>query len=156
MLFSKKRDTPTFIPDTTQSKVTSVIGPGINWQGDLRGSGGVRIEGAINGEIAISGLVVVGESGKVECDELKADIVIVAGTIRRDITCQKLDILATGKVWGDVVTTSFSSEDGAFLRGQMRMEEQVEAVQAALSPGDEAAPTNAAETGSPTEANSQP
>lgn len=129
MLFPKRRETPTFIPDTTQSRVTSVIGPGINWLGDLRGSGGVRIEGTITGEIAISGLVVVGESGKVECKQLKADTVIVAGTVQGDITCQKLEIRSTGKVWGDVVTTSFSSEDGAFLRGQMRMEERIDPVE---------------------------
>ena len=129
MLFSKKKETPAFIPDPTKSQVTSVIGPGINWLGDLRGSGGVRIEGTITGAIAISGLVVVGESGKVECKQLKADIVIIAGTVKGNITCQKLEIRSNGKVWGDVVTSSFSSEDGAFFRGQMRMEEQVEPVE---------------------------
>lgn len=107
-----------------------MIGPGINWLGDLRGSGGVRIEGTITGEIAISGLVVVGESGKVECEQFKADTVIIAGTVKGNITCQKLEIRSTGKVWGDLVTSSFSSEDGAFFRGQMRMEEQVEPVEA--------------------------
>lgn len=129
MLFSKKKEMPTFIPDTIQSRVTSVIGPGINWLGDLRGSGGVRIEGTITGEIAISGLVVVGETGKVQCEQLKADTVIIAGTVQGNITCQKLEIRSTGKVWGDVVTTTFSSEDGAFLRGQMRMEENIEPVE---------------------------
>ena len=129
MLFSKKKETPAFIPDVTQSKVTSVIGGGINWLGDLRGTGGVRIEGTITGEIAISGLVVVGESGRVECRQLKADTVIVAGSVKGDIICQKLEIRATGKIWGDVVTTVFSSEDGAFLRGQMRMEENIAPVE---------------------------
>ena len=128
MLFGKKKETPAFVPDVTQSQVTSVIGPGINWLGDLRGRGGVRIEGSITGEIAISGLVVVGETGKVECQNLEADTVIIAGTVKGNITCQKLEIRASGKVWGDIVTMSFSSEDGAFYRGQMRMEERVEAV----------------------------
>jgi len=130
MLFSKKKDTPAFVPDVTESQITSVIGAGINWLGDLRGRGGVRIEGTITGEIAISGLIVVGESGKVECQNLKADTVIVAGTVKGNITCQKLEIRASGKVWGDVVTMSFSSEDGAFYRGQMRMEERIEPVEA--------------------------
>ncbi|MBP7213449.1 MAG: polymer-forming cytoskeletal protein [Anaerolineaceae bacterium] len=128
MFFGKKKETPAFVPDVTQSQVTSVIGPGINWLGDLRGRGGVRIEGSITGEIAISGLVVVGETGKVECQNLEADTVIIAGTVKGNITCQKLEIRASGKVWGDIVTMSFSSEDGAFYRGQMRMEERVEAV----------------------------
>ncbi|MEL7627093.1 MAG: polymer-forming cytoskeletal protein [Anaerolineaceae bacterium] len=129
MLFSKKKDGPAFNPDTTRSQVTSVIGPGISWLGDLRGKGGVRIEGTITGEIAISGLIVVGETGKVDCKQLKADTVIVAGIVKGNITCQKLEIRSSGKVWGDVVTSSFSSEDGAFFRGQMRMEERVEPVE---------------------------
>jgi len=29
-------------------------------------------------------------------------------------------------VWGDVVTTAFVTEEGAFLRGQIRMEETVD------------------------------
>ena len=32
----------------------------------------------------------------------------------------------TGRVWGDVTTAAFSTEEGAFLRGQVRMEEHVE------------------------------
>ena len=128
MLFGKKKESPAFVPDITQSQVTSVIGPGINWLGDLRGRGGVRIEGSITGEIAISGLVVVGETGKVECQNLEAVTFIIAGTVNGNTTCQKLEIRASGIVWGDIVTMSFTSEDGAFYRGQMRMEERVEAV----------------------------
>jgi len=106
--------------------VNSVLGPGIHWIGDLHGTGGVRIEGTMQGDIVIKGLVVIGETGKVICPELKAETVVVAGTVQGNITCQKLEIRSTGRVWGDVVTVSFSSEDGAFLRGQMRMEERIE------------------------------
>lgn len=125
-MFARRKNTPTFSPEAIPERITSVLGPGINWKGDLRGKGGVRIEGTLEGEIRMQGLVVVGESGKVTCQQLQAETVIVAGTVKGDITCQKLEIRATGRVWGNIVTTSFSSEDGAFLRGQMRMEEKVE------------------------------
>ncbi|MDP2976146.1 MAG: polymer-forming cytoskeletal protein, partial [Anaerolineales bacterium] len=39
---------------------------------------------------------------------------------------QKVEIRATGRIWGDVVTVSFATEEGAFLRGQIRMEDAVE------------------------------
>ena len=32
----------------------------------------------------------------------------------------------TGRVWGDVTAVAFSTEEGAFLRGQIKMEEQLE------------------------------
>jgi cytoskeletal protein CcmA (bactofilin family) len=125
-IFSRKKDTVIFTPERLQARVSSVLGPGIHWIGDLHGTGGVRIEGTMQGDIVIKGLVVIGESGKVICPELKAETVVVAGTVQGNITCQKLEIRSSGRVWGDVVAVSFSSEDGAFLRGQMRMEERIE------------------------------
>jgi cytoskeletal protein CcmA (bactofilin family) len=109
-------------------RITSVLGPGVIWQGTIGGSGGVRIEGTFEGQIALKGMLVVGETGKVNCENLRASTVIVAGAVRGNITTEKLEIRATGRVWGDVVTTSFVTEDGAFLRGQIRMEDQVELV----------------------------
>ncbi len=107
-------------------RVTSVLGPGIIWKGNLRGSGGVRIEGAFEGDITLRGLVVVGETGRVTCENLRANNVIVAGTVNGKITAEKLDIRSTGRVWGDVVVVALATEEGAFLRGQVRMEEKVE------------------------------
>lgn len=114
-------------PAVTQpiERVTSVLGPGINWKGNLRGSGGVRIEGAFEGEIGIRGLIVVGETGRVTCEKLQANTVIVAGAVRGNILAEKLEIRSTGRVWGDVVTVAFATEEGAFLRGQVTMEETV-------------------------------
>lgn len=111
---------------TPVERVTSVLGPGIIWKGNLRGSGGVRIEGAFEGDITLRGLVVVGETGRVVCNTLHANTVIVAGTVNGSITAEKLEIRGTGRVWGDVVVVSLSTEEGAFLRGQVRMEESIE------------------------------
>jgi cytoskeletal protein CcmA (bactofilin family) len=46
--------------------------------------------------------------------------------VKGDITAERLEIRSTGKVWGNVVTVSFSTEEGAFLRGQITMEEKVD------------------------------
>ncbi len=107
-------------------RITSVLGPGVIWHGSINGSGGVRIEGAFEGEIALRGMLVVGETGRVTCENVRANTVIVAGAVRGNITTQKLEIRSSGRVWGDVVTTAFVTDEGAFLRGQIRMEETVE------------------------------
>ncbi len=117
-------------------RVTSVLGQGINWQGNLRGSGGIRIEGTFEGEVSIRGLVVVGETGRVTCDNLQANTVIVAGAVKGNITAEKLEIRSTGRVWGDVTVVAFATEEGAFLRGQIRMEESLELEVGEKSPGD--------------------
>ena len=126
-MFRRTNDTQplTDLPATTD-RVTSVIGPGVVWKGQLSGKGGVRIEGALDGDINLKGTLVVGETGRVTCQQLRANVVIVAGAVRGDIVAEKLEIRSTGRVWGDVVTAAFSTEEGAFLRGQVTMEEQVE------------------------------
>lgn len=122
----KKSTTPVQTPTTPVERVTSVLGPGINWSGNLGGKGGIRIEGTFEGEVAIHGLVVIGETGRLTCKNLRANSVIVAGAVRGNITAEKLEIRSTGRVWGDVVTTAFATEEGAFLRGQVRMEDKIE------------------------------
>jgi cytoskeletal protein CcmA (bactofilin family) len=124
----RKREDPLMPPTQPlpTERVTSVLGSGIVWKGSLSGIGGVRIEGAFEGDIAMRGLLVVGETGRVTCEHLRANVVIVAGAVQGNITAEKVEIRKTGRVWGDVVTAAFATEEGAFLRGQVRMEEQVD------------------------------
>lgn len=117
---------PSAQPASPVERVTSVLGSGVTWKGDITGAGGVRIEGAFEGAILLRGLLVVGETGKLTCNQLRANVVIVAGAVRGDITAEKVEIRSTGRVWGDVVTAAFATEEGAFLRGQIRMEEKVD------------------------------
>jgi len=127
-MFRKKEEsslTPIPEPIVTE-RITSVLGTGITWKGSLYGTGGIRIEGAFEGDIALRGMIVIGETGRVTCDHLRANIVIIAGALKGDITAEKVEIRSTGRVWGDVVTAAFATEEGAFLRGQIRMEEKVD------------------------------
>ena len=107
-------------------RITSVLGVGLVWQGSISGSGGVRVEGTFEGQIALKGLLVIGETGKITCDSVRAASVIVAGAVKGNIFAQKVEIRSTGRVWGDIVTTAFATEEGAFLRGQIRMEDAVD------------------------------
>jgi len=141
-----KRNSPPTTETSQQvqavERITSVLGSGVIWHGSINGTGGVRIEGAFEGEIAMRGMLVVGQTGRVTCQNVRANTVIVAGAVRGNITTQKLEIRATGRVWGDVVTTAFVTEEGAFLRGQIRMEETVELD---LEPAPETTPSEAAQ-----------
>ncbi len=138
----KRSTSPTETSQQVQAveRITSVLGPGVIWHGSINGSGGVRIEGAFEGEIALRGMLVVGETGRVTCQNVRANTVIVAGAVRGNITTQKLEIRASGRVWGDVVTTAFVTDEGAFLRGQIRMEETVDLE---LEPAPDVTPSEA-------------
>jgi hypothetical protein len=78
----------------------------------------------------------------VTCPKLRARHVIVAGAMRGDILAEKVEIRSSGRVWGDVVTVAMSTEEGAFLRGQIQMEDKVDLGfgKAPQPPAAEAAP----------------
>ncbi len=107
-------------------RITSVLGDGVNYTGRLSGQGGIRIESAFEGEISLNGLLVVGETGRITCEEIHATNMIVAGAVRGNIVADKVEIRSTGRVWGNVTTTAFSTEEGAFLRGNIQMEEKLD------------------------------
>ena len=112
-------------------KIESVIGPGISFQGNFSGAGGIRIEGTFDGSINVKGPVVVADGAKV-IGNIQAFAVTVAGSVQGNITANKVEIRSTGRIFGDLVVTAFSTEEGAFLRGQVRMEDDVPAPAPAL------------------------
>jgi cytoskeletal protein CcmA (bactofilin family) len=122
----RRNDDAQQVPIEIPDRVDSVLSAGINWQGNVSGTGGLRIEGAFDGDIMLRGLVVIGEQGRVTCEQLQAVTLIVAGSIRGNIRAERVEINRSGRVWGDVVTSSFSAEEGAFLRGKITMEDELE------------------------------
>ncbi len=124
-MFRRSTDSPRRTAPTPD-RVDTVLGPGIVWQGSLSGTGGVRIEGAFDGDIAVSGLIVIGPQGRVTAKEIRAATIVVAGSVKGDIVAGRLEITGTGRVWGDVTTSSFTTEEGAYLRGQITMEDELD------------------------------
>jgi cytoskeletal protein CcmA (bactofilin family) len=125
-MFRRKPNLPQNNAAQQLPRITSVVADGVSLRGKLSGAGGVRIEGAFDGDVELDGLLVIGPTGRVTCPQLKARHVIVAGAMRGDILAERVEIRSSGRVWGNVVTASMSTEEGAFLRGQIQMEEKIE------------------------------
>ncbi len=109
----------------TNSKIETVIGPGCRVNGILQSEGGVRIDGVFDGTIAIQGNLVIGESATIVAD-IQAYNITVSGTIKGNITANKIEIMETGKVWGDLSVNSLLLNEGAFLRGNTNMQGDLE------------------------------
>jgi cytoskeletal protein CcmA (bactofilin family) len=123
-MFQKKDSSP--LPEVlrTTGKIETVLGPGICIQGLLTGKGGVRIEGVFEGKINIEGPLVIGEAGKVVSEEIKAPSVVAGGTLQANIFADKVQVLRTGRVYGDVTTSNLSTEEGGFLKGTIHMPDE--------------------------------
>jgi cytoskeletal protein CcmA (bactofilin family) len=123
-MFSKKESQP--LPEIlrTTGKIETVLGPGISIKGVITGKGGVRIEGVFEGKIDIEGPLVIGDPGKVVSEEVRAPSVVVGGTMQANVTADKVQVLRTGRLYGDVSTSNLSTEEGGFLKGTIRMSEE--------------------------------
>lgn len=105
-------------------KIETVIGPNTNFKGTLICDGGVRIDGICEeGTIKTVGNIVVGPDAKVGAD-LIAENVSVSGAVTGKITASgRLEILSTGKVWGEVNAGSFLIDEEGYFKGQLAMKD---------------------------------
>ena len=104
-----------------EGKIENVLGPTASFQGNLKSEGNVRIDGYFDGSIETAGNVIVGEAAKVIAD-IKASNVQVWGAVKGSITASgRLEILPSGRVWGEIKVTSLLIDEGGLFRGKSVM-----------------------------------
>lgn len=107
------------------SKIETVIGPNAHFRGDIQSDGGVRIDGILEGNIDITGNLVIGEGAKLIA-EVNANNISISGAVKGNISGNRVEILETGRVWGDLTINSLLLNEGAYLRGQTTMHGDIE------------------------------
>lgn len=99
------------------SFVNSVIGEGTNFRGKLELRGLLRIDGDFSGTIETPDKVLVGKNGRVDCS-IKAGSIVVGGVVKGDIQAvDKITILSTGVVLGNIAAARLVVEEGVILHG---------------------------------------
>ena len=108
-------------------RIETIIGPNTNFEGHLKCDGSVRIDGVCEGGlIETVGNVVVSPNAVVAAD-IVARNVSVSGAVTGKIKASgRLEILSTGRVWGDVEVGSFLLDEDGYFRGQLVMQEEPE------------------------------
>lgn len=97
--------------------INSIVGEGTKFAGDLELNGLLRIDGDFIGTITTIGKVLIGKNGRAECT-ITADTVVIGGVVKGDIVSkEKVVILSTGMLIGNVSTPRLISEDGVILNG---------------------------------------
>ena len=101
-------------------KIETVIGLNTNFKGRLVCDGSVRIDGICEeGVIETAGNIVVGPQAKVAAD-LIAENISISGAVTGNIKAsERVEILNTGKVWGDVDAGSFLLDNEAHFQGKL-------------------------------------
>lgn len=106
---------------TNGALTETYIGPGTRVEGTLILSGALRIDGEIVGEIRAEGDVVIGETGDVQAN-VNANNLIVGGRLTGTaLVGERLELLATGKIFGDASMQTLIVEQGGKLEGNCHM-----------------------------------
>jgi len=97
--------------------VNSIIGPGTRFDGDIKISGLLRVDGDYSGSIDTEGKVLIGKSGRAQCS-INAQTVVIGGVVKGDIYAyEKVVILSSGMVIGNIQTSRLYIEEGVILHG---------------------------------------
>lgn len=100
---------------------STYIAPGAKIQGEISGKTEVVIDGELEGQVKLDQLVTVGGQGVVK-GEIHAQAVRVSGKVLGNIVGHdRVEVLATGTVEGDIVAPRVTVADGAFLKGKVEM-----------------------------------
>jgi cytoskeletal protein CcmA (bactofilin family) len=101
-------------------KIETVIGPTASFRGSIRTDGSIRIDGIFEGSIETAGNLIIGEQAKIMADVV-AHNVSVAGAVKGDVSANRIEVLETGRIWGDLKVNAFTLDDGGFVSGKVHM-----------------------------------
>lgn len=104
----------------------TIVGTGVTLAGRLEAKHHIQINGTFSGEVVAEGDVIVGDQGEVNAP-ISAKNVTIAGIVNGDVNVvNELDILATGKVFGNISAKVLSIKPGGILSGKSIMHATVE------------------------------
>lgn len=116
MFDRKKRATP-------QKRIDCLIGAGTIVDGNVTFSGGLRIDGHVNGNIKTadgeSGTLVVSEQARID-GEISVSHVVINGTVNGPVAANDfLELQAKARIVGDVEYRTLEMHVGAVIQGRL-------------------------------------
>ena len=97
--------------DRLKDQQTTIISEGIQLKGEIRGTHNIILYGEFEGNIQLSGMLLVGKTGRIN-GEINASDVIIEGDVEGNITTtEKVEIRDGGKYRGAIFATSIMVGD---------------------------------------------
>ena len=107
--------------ESEQSPVRSKLGKDTVLKGIMKFDHSVRIQGKFEGSIESSGFLFIDEGAVVRA-EIKANSIIIGGVVYGNIEAsEKVEMLSTGKIYGNVRTAKLKIADGVTFEGKCEM-----------------------------------
>lgn len=118
-------------------RIRTRLGSDTVLKGTLRFNESVEISGKLEGKIIAEGFLFVRDGAEIRAD-IRAQDIIVAGTVHGNIEAtHRLEILETGRIYGNVRTAQFRVADGVVFEGKCEMIRDAEKIDVFSAPIDQ-------------------
>ncbi|HLR35895.1 MAG TPA: polymer-forming cytoskeletal protein [Tissierellales bacterium] len=118
-MFGKKRKQMNHMMDN----LDSIIGDNMIIIGDIKGSGSIRIDGTVEGDIDYTGDITIGETGHIK-GNIICNNIIIGGKIDGNINAkEQLSLLPSGELIGDVEVINLVVNENAIFEGHCKMKQ---------------------------------
>ncbi|MDX9801511.1 MAG: polymer-forming cytoskeletal protein [Spirochaetia bacterium] len=102
-------------------KISTTLGRETVFKGTMKFSESLKIDGKFEGDIESTGFLYI-EDGAVVKADIKVRAVVVGGIVRGNIEASdRLEMLTTGQVYGNIRTSKLRIADGVVFEGKCEM-----------------------------------
>ncbi len=109
-------------------RITTTLGRETNFNGVLKFRDSLKIDGRFEGEIESAGFLYIENGAEVKAN-IRVGSVVIGGAVYGNIVAtEKLEMLTTGQVFGNIRTAKLNIADGVVFEGKCEMIKSPEAV----------------------------
>ena len=101
--------------------INTIIGPDTSVSGDIEAGGFTRVDGSLQGDLTARGQIVVGEKARIKSNISGTSITIGGVVYGNVLASERLIVLSTGLVLGDIVTRRIQADEGCLIHGKIRV-----------------------------------
>ena len=104
-------------------RTTSYLGPGLQIKGEITGNEDLKLDSKVEGLVSIGGFrLTVGPSAHLNGDMVAREAVI-SGEVNGGISaCDRIEIMKSASIVGDLSTGKIMIEEGAYFRGGLEID----------------------------------
>lgn len=116
-----KKDKNANLMTDSRTKVGTLIGKGVAIDGNITAPETIRLDGTLTGNCDCKENLIIGADGCVKGD-ITAQNVLISGSVEGDIYASgKIELLATGKILGNITAKSLVIDENACFDGRCSM-----------------------------------
>jgi cytoskeletal protein CcmA (bactofilin family) len=118
-------------------RIRTTLGKETAFNGVMRFKDSLKIDGTFTGEIVSSGFLYI-ENGANVTANIKVGSIVIGGVVRGNVEAtEKLEMLTTGKVYGNIKTAKLKIADGVVFEGKCEMIKNPQAISVFSGPVDQ-------------------